>query len=26
MQASTKPGLGIEPRMDVLGEALFEIE
>ncbi len=26
MQASTKPGLGIEPRVDVLGEALFEIE
>jgi len=26
MQASRSPGLGIEPRMSVLGEALFEIE
>jgi L-alanine-DL-glutamate epimerase-like enolase superfamily enzyme len=26
MEASRKPGLGIEPRMDVLGEALFEVE
>ncbi len=26
MAASTQPGLGIEPRMDVLGEALFEVE
>jgi len=25
MQASTEPGLGIEPRMDVLDEPLFEI-
>lgn len=25
MAASTQPGLGIEPRMDVLGEALFEL-
>jgi L-alanine-DL-glutamate epimerase-like enolase superfamily enzyme len=26
MEASREPGLGIEPRMDVLGEALFEVE
>ena len=26
MAASTDPGLGIEPRMDILGEALFEVE
>ena len=26
MSASTRPGLGIEPRMDVLGEALFKVE
>lgn len=26
MAASTQPGLGIEPRMDVLGEALFAVE
>ena len=26
LQASARPGLGIEPRLDVLGEALFEID
>ena len=26
MEASLEPGLGIEPRMEVLGEALFEVE
>jgi L-alanine-DL-glutamate epimerase-like enolase superfamily enzyme len=25
MKASREPGLGIEPRMEVLGEELFEI-
>ena len=26
MKASTEPGLGIEPRMEILDEALFEVE